>query len=518
MKTFDVPPAIITDSITSHAKWHPDNEAIVCGEERVTWLDFNRRTNLIANGLIELGIKKGDKVSLLMLNSIEMVEIMFGVVKAGGVVVPLSAMVPGEGLAMMINDSDSKALFVDFILQGVIEPHRDSLETVDRNAFISVGFEAEGWREYRSWVAQSTDEEPGVRLGYEDDFNIIYSSGTTGVPKGIVHTHYARSFFALGLAVEFRIDSSSRSIITTPIFANGTWMTLLPTIISGGTVVIMPAFEPKAFLELVQREQCTHTFMVPTQFIVIMAYPDFKKHDVSSMRIMISAAAPLRKETKMEILEKFDCGLLELYGLTEGFATTMKPEEMEKRIGSVGTPVLGGDLRIIDDEGKELPRGEIGEIIGYCAAIMSGYYKLPEKTDEVIWLDEMGRTYLKTGDMGKLDEEGYLYILDRKKDMIISGGVNIFASDIEEIFAKHPGVADVAVIAIPHEKWGETPLALIVLSEGASVTEDGLAEWANKQLAKYQKVSHVEFRSEIPRNLIGKILKRQLREPYWKEL
>lgn len=515
MEKFDVPQYVITDVIASHARWHPDKLAVICGEERLTWREFNKRINRVANGLINLGIQKGDKVSVLMLNSIQMVEVIFGTIKAGGVIVPLSTMVPGEALARMINDSDSKVLFVGPLLDGLIKPYKDALENIPERAFFSVGFKADGWNDYQSWLREGSDEEPGIRLSFEDEFNVIYSAGTTGLPKGIVHTHYARELFAMGLAIEFRIDSSSVSLITTPLFHNGTWMMLLPTLTVGGTVVIMPQFDPKAFLELVQRERCTHTFMVPTQFIVIMALPEFGQYDMSSMKVMVSAAAPLRKDTKGQIIQKFGCGLLEVYGLTEGVATSLKPEEMEGELGSVGTPVIGNDLRIIDEQGNELPRGEIGEIAGYGAAIMRGYYKQPQKTAEVIWKDELGRTYLKTGDMGRLDEEGFLYIVDRKKDMIISGGINIFASDLEDVLLKHPQITEAAVIAIPHEKWGETPLALVIRTQDGSVLEEELKEWANKQLAKYQRISKVEFRETLPKSIIGKVLKRQLRERYW---
>jgi acyl-CoA synthetase (AMP-forming)/AMP-acid ligase II len=300
-------------------------------------------------------------------------------------------------------------------------------------------------------------------------------------------------------------------------YHNGTWMVMLPSLLVGATLVIMEKFDLTGFFELVQKEKCTHTFMVPTQFIMLLNHPDLEKFDLSSMEIMISAAAPLRRDTKKQILEKFTRGLLELYGLTEGVGSSLKPEEMEGKLGSVGTPIFGIDLRIIDEQGNELPRGEVGEIIGYSPGLMKEYYKRPDKTEEAIWKDEQGRTYLRTGDVGKFDDDGFLYILDRKKDMIISGGINVFATDIEEVFGKHPDVLDVAVIGVPHEKWGESPLALVIPKQGAEVEEDELMKWANEKLAKFQRVCGVEFRDDLPRSPIGKVLKRVLREAYWKE-
>ncbi len=233
------------------------------------------------------------------------------------------------------------------------------------------------------------------------------------------------------------------------------------------------------------------------------------------MRIWNSAGSPLRTGTKAEVIKRFSGELVELWGLTEGVATTLKPEDMEKKMESVGIPLVGWDLRIIDEGGRELPWGETGEIVAHSSFLMPEYYKLPDKTAEAIWLDASGKTYLKTGDMGKLDEDGFLYILDRKKDMIISGGINIFASDIEEVLSRHPAVQDAIVIGIPHPKWGETPLAMVIPRGGTAISEEQLMAWANPRLAKYQRISGVEFCDHLPRKALGKVLKRELRAPYW---
>jgi len=519
MEKFETPYVAITDAIASHAKWRPDRTALVCGDQRLTWREFNQAIDRVANGLIKGGLRKGDKVSVLMLNSIEMLEIMMGTVKAGGVIVPLSVMLTAESLATMINDSDSRFIFVGAPFARVIDSIRRDLLNISSEGFFVVGDETQNWIawiDYQRWRDESTNAPPQVCLTPEDDFNLIYSSGTTGTPKGIAHTHYARQQTAYILAIEFRFDLNSIAVVTTPLFANGTWIMMLPSLTIGSTLVVMPQFDPKKFLDIVERERCTHTFMVPTQYIAVLGVPEFDDYDLSSMKRLLSAGAPLRVETKEEMLRKFGGNIFELYGLTEGIATTLKPEEMEGKIASVGTPILGGDIRIIDDGGRELSRGETGEIVGYSSALMRGYYKKPEETSAAVWKDEAGRTYLRTGDVGKLDEDGFLYILDRKKDMILSGGINVFPKDIEDVVARHEAVADVAVIGIPHEKWGETPLALVVRKKGSTSSAEELRDWTNARLAKHQRIAGLEFRDELPRNALGKVLKKELREPYWR--
>lgn len=515
MQRFDNPDVIITDVLSGHGKWRAGKSAIIYGDSRLTWKDFNRHINQVANGLIELGLKKGDRVSLLMSNRPEALEILFGAIRAGGVIVPLSVMVPGDSLAGMVVDSDSRFLFVDSDRRQVMDPFRGQFKQIAPDRFISPGPEDGAWKSYSQFLDGNPDHDPGVSLVYEDSINIMYTSGTTGTPKGILHTHHNRLQFALSFGMDLRIDSGAVTIIATALYANGTWLTMIPTLFAGGTLVLMPKFDPQEFMALVEKERCTHAFMVPTQFTMVLEQPNFGRYDLNSVRIWLTAGSPFRAQTKQDVLQRFPGELIELWGLTEGVATTLKPEDMQRKTDSVGIPLVGWDVRIIDDQGRELPSGEVGEIVAVSAWLMPEYYKLADKTAEAIWMNERGRTYLRTGDMGKLDEDGFLYVVDRKKDMIISGGINVFASDLEQVISRHPAVKDVAVIGFTHEKWGETPVAIVILKVGTAVAEKELLDSINPKLAKYQRLTKIIFREEdFPRNALGKVLKRELREAY----
>jgi long-chain acyl-CoA synthetase len=385
------------------------------------------------------------------------------------------------------------------------------------NNRIVLAGQAKGWMPYDDIQKAGSDVEPGTIISADDFYNIVYSSGTTGIPKGIVHTHRARVLFAMTCGLEFRIHNEAVSLISTPLYTNGTQLIYLPTILTGGTLILMRSFDPLGFLELVQQERCTHAFLVPTQFIRIMEHPHFDRYDTSSIEILLSAAAPLWKETKSEILARFpNSKLAELYGITEGISTVLRPDEQFSKLGSVGKPRLGGDIKILDGAGQELPRGEIGEIAGSNFSMMMEYFRNPGKTREVLWYDHRGRPFIRTGDVGKLDSDGYLYILDRMKDLIISGGINIFPSDLEEVLRTHPEIAEAAVIGVPHREWGESPIAVVVKKNPDSPLSEGdLKDWANSRLAGYQKLSAVEFRRSLPKNDLEKILKNELRKSFY---
>lgn len=507
--------AFLPDIWESHARHFPNREAAVCGHRRVTWGEFNIELNRVANGLKDMGIGRGDTVAVVMHNSIEILAILYGVIKAGACVVPISALLAPDQILGLLEDSDASVLFADSATRDLVVPIQDQMNTVREDGLFAFGFEADGWRNFAEWYRAQSEDEPRVDYRMDDPVNIIYSSGTTGLPKGIVQTHRARQHFAWSNAIEMKFSRDSRALVTTSLYSNGTWLMALPVLFVGGTLHIMEAFSPEGFLGAVEREAITHTFMVPTQYIVTLEHQSFDAFDLSSLEVMLSAGSPLRVDTKKDVIARMGAGMYELYGFSEGAATMLKPEDAQRKWGSVGTPVIGFDIRVIDDDGNELPFGETGEIVSYGAGIMSEYHKRSEATANIIWRDARGRTFLRSGDIGRFDEEGYLYILDRKKDMIISGGFNVFPADIESVVGEHEDVSDVTVIGIPHEKWGETPLALVIPKSGAAFDADAVKAWANERLAKPQRIAAMEVRDDFPRNALGKVIKRELREPYW---
>ncbi|HEY2677095.1 MAG TPA: class I adenylate-forming enzyme family protein [Steroidobacteraceae bacterium] len=517
MNWFRSPGTSLPEMVALHGKWRAARSALVEGEKRLTWGEFERDSAKAANGLKALGMQTGDRVALLMDNSLEMVVALFGVIRCGCVAVPLNTSIADTAVAAMIADAKARAVFASGRHCARIDGLRSTSEAVARAQRIGVpaagGSVGEGWSDYHFWLAPQSAQWRTF-IGPDQDCNIIYSSGTTSTPKGIVHSHGCRMHWAVDLALMLRYRSDCVTLCSLGLFSNITWVAMLCTVLVGGTIIVMPSFNAESAVELMERERVTHGTFVPLQLERLLKVADLERRDLSSLDTLMCCGSPLPLPTKRTFPRVFRCQLIELYGLTEGLCTVLSPEDFESKSESVGKPFLGSDIRIIGDDDRELAQGEIGEIVGLSPMLMSGYYSNDAASLNATWTDEMGRRWLRTGDLGRLDADGFLYIVDRKKDMILSGGQNIYPADIEAVMRLHPQVLDVAVIGAHSAQWGETPLAVVVPRPGTEIVHDQLVKWTNAQLGKQQRIRGVVSRASLPRNANGKILKRELRREY----
>jgi acyl-CoA synthetase (AMP-forming)/AMP-acid ligase II len=352
-----------------------------------------------------------------------------------------------------------------------------------------------------------------TKIAANDRFNIIYSSGTTGQPKGIVQTHGMRWALIRALATLEFVDSVT--VISTPIYSNTTLLlSLLPTLAYGGTVVLLRKFDPRTYLETAERHRATHASLVPIQYQRIMALPDFDAFDLASFRFKTCTSAPFPGDLKADVVSRWPGALVELYGMTEGGGSTiLMAHEFPDKLHTVGVPAPGNEIRLIDEDGREVMTGEIGEVVGRSPAMMSGYHGRATATENAEWIAPDGLRFIRHGDLGRFDEDGFLTLLGRTKDMIITGGFNVYPGDIEQVMLEHPGVAEAAVIGVPSETWGETPWAYYV-AKGDGPSSEALTEWVNARVGKTQRLSGAEAVEELPRSAIGKLLKRELRDRF----
>jgi acyl-CoA synthetase (AMP-forming)/AMP-acid ligase II len=503
--------------LTRHARYRPDHPAFVFGKERLGWRDMNARVNALANAVLGRGPKKGDKVATLLPNCLELMALYWMAAKTGLVIVPLSPLLQEAGLRSLLRDSDSVMVFADPSFAETLARLKADLPAIAEDGYILVGAAdtvPAGFASYASLVAGADGIEPPAAGLVDDDlYNIMYTSGTTGDPKGIMHSHYVRANYCTIFAASFRMTPESVVLHAGSIVFNGAMIDLMPWLFLGCAYILHENFDAAAVLRDIAAERVTHIVLVPAQVIALLDHPDFDPDKLSSLEMICSVGAPLHLEHKQRLNAVLPGRFYELYGLTEGFASVLDCRDALRKEGSVGIPPPFYEMRILDADGRVCAPGEVGEICGRAPVLMPGYYKRPDLTAEAI-----RDGWLHTGDAGYVDEEGYLFLVDRIKDMIVSGGVNVYPKDIEEVAARHPDVSEVAVFGAPDEKWGEAPVAAVVPRAGSAPAPSELMDWINARVgAKFQRIADVALLGSFPRNIAGKTLKREIRARYLEE-
>jgi long-chain acyl-CoA synthetase len=497
--------------IKHHAQFRPDQVAVVFEQERLTWRQFEARVSQCARLLTWLGVRKGDRVATVLSNCRELLEVYWAVPSIGAVLVPLSPLLMPSGLASLLRDSGANCLITQRSMAPMLDQVRAELPDLAADHMLMVDGPTADYPDYASLLKTCPEggSEP-VRVGTDDIFNIMYTSGTTGLPKGIIHSHFVRSMYGTLFASAWRMTSESVVLHTGAIVFNGAFVTLMPCFYLGARYLLQRQFDAEEAIEIIARERVTHTMMVPAQIIAVLNAPNFSPEKLASLEMILSLGAPLYQEYKDLLNRLLPDRFYELYGLTEGFWTILDKTQSLRKSGSVGRPPAFYEMRIVREDGSDAPAGEVGEIVGRGPSLMGGYYGRPDLTEQAI-----RDGWLFTGDLGYRDGEGYLYLVDRKKDMIDSGGVKVYPKDIEEVAARHPAVREVAVFGVAHEKWGETPVAAVVLNSGASITAAELRDWINERVgARYQRLHALQIMDDFPRNAAGKTLKREMRDAY----
>jgi long-chain acyl-CoA synthetase len=498
--------ASFAELIRAHAAERQDKPALVDAQRTLTYRELDTLMDRVAAALQRAGVRKGDAAAICALSSVEYGAVFLGILRAGGLAAPLAPSSTPESLLVQLEDCGARVFFLD---RTVAEHLGGRLAGLEAMVVALDGCGAGAPLD--AWLAPDGMRPAEPSVAPDDGFNIIYSSGTTGAPKGIVQPHRMR----WGQVRRGGYRDDAVTMISTPLYSNTTLISFLPTLGNGGTAVLMPKFDATQFLELSQRTRATHAMLVPVQYRRLMEHPDFGRYDLSSYRLKFATSAPFPAELKREVLERWPGGLVEFYGMTEGGATfTLQCHKHPDKLHTVGKPLPGHEVRLIGDDGREVGPGEVGEVVGRSASMMVGYHNQPQKTSDTEWWSPEGVKFLRTGDLGRFDADGFLELMGRKKDMIISGGFNIYPSDLEAELARHPAVAESAVVGVPSAAWGETPVAFVVLKPGEAVAAETLKDWVNARVGKTQRLAGVELVDSLPRSHIGKVLKGELRDSY----
>ncbi len=491
--------ATVPDLIHAHAQERGTRIAVADEAGSVDYAALDALMDRVAAALQRSGVTPGQAVAIVAAPSTDYAAAFLGAVRAGCAATPIAPSATPASIAAMIADSGAPVVFLDAENQAALNGEAIAARQVVFG------------RDFCDFLAPEGTTPASAPIAPEDAFNIIYSSGTTGVPKGIVQSHAMRwAHVSRNTAAGF---DTAVTMIATPLYSNTTLVSFLPTLGWGGTVVLMKKFDARRYLELAQQHRATHTMLVPVQYQRIMALPDFDAFDLSAFRFKTSTSAPFSAALKADVVARWPGVLVEFYGMTEGGAScALNATAHPDKLHTVGPPMPGHEIRLIDDDGNEVPPGAMGEVVGRSPAMMNGYHGREGATRDAEWHDADGNRYIRHGDVGRFDDDGFLILMDRKKDLIISGGFNIYPSDLEAVLARHPDVADCAVIGMPSDAWGETPIGVYVPRPAATQDTAAILAWTNGQLGKTQRLAALHIAAELPRSAIGKVLKRELRD------
>lgn len=491
----------------------PDRPYLLFADDVYTYSDLDVRAERIANGLISAGIKKGDKLAMLLPNCPEFVFSFFGIPTAGATMVPINVLLKAPEIKFILDFSDSRAIITTSRFVPLIDQLRSELPKLEL-FYVTDGEPQKGWRSF-SELLNAPSGDPNIPINDKEDVAaIIFTSGTTGNPKGVMLTHHNYLVNAAQARKAMKITPDDRFCIFLPAYHVNTQIAgILAPMEGGASFVLLEKFSPVQFLEALEKYQATSFSGVPTVYAILLQVPEAEKYNLSKLRACICGAAPMPVEVFKKFEEKFNAFILEGYGLTEGTCvSTLNPLDGPRKIGSIGIALEGQDIKIVDDNLNELPCGAIGEIAIKGENVMKGYYKNPEATAATI-----KNGWLLTGDIGYQDNDGYFYIIGRKKELIIRGGVNIYPKDVEEVLYKYPGIAEAAVVGIPDPIWGEEVFAFIVPAPNAKLTEQEIIEYCKKNLADFKCPKKVIFKDALPKTATGKIQKHIIVEQYIKE-
>jgi long-chain acyl-CoA synthetase len=512
----------IGDLLARNARKFPDKTAVVSdGEVSLTYRTVNERVNRLALVLLAMGVDKGDRIGVLTHNCHQFLEIYFAAAKTGAVFCPYNNHLKQSELKSILDYSAPRFLFLDDDFGPVIDGLLPALNSIEKLVSLQRP-EARLFEDYEALLAQSPGSgEPPCDVDEDDVLSIIFTAGTTGKPKGAMRTHRHLMSDAVASVIELSVTYDERVLITFPMYHVACEDNIVRHTFMPNTIHIKRegGFKPEQVLEYISREKVTRCQLVPTMIHSLVQVPDLTRYDLTSLRLIIYAGSSMPVELLRKALSVFPCGFAQMYGQTESgpLTTILRPEDhildgTEKqlaRLASSGRAAVNYEIRIVDEDDVQVPVGEVGEIVGRSEAMMIGYWQMPAETTA-----KLRNGWLHTGDLGRMDEDGYVYIVERKNDLIISGGVNIYPREVEEVLYGHPAVSEAVVVGLPDEHWGETVKAVIVLKNRVQATEAEIIDFCGARLAGYKKPKSVDFWTELPKSSTGKILKKEIRSHY----